>query len=107
MDFVFLIPLAFFATVALIVKWSLDYSRSKNQYKAGVGASDNSLGLSELRAMISEAVEEANEPLLERVEALEARLDALPEPHRAPLLEETLEAFAEDARPTTRSQRVA
>ena len=109
MDLVFLVPVAFFATIAFIVKWSLDYSRWKRQYDQGDTPTDNSLGTGELLALIREAVEEANEPLLDRVEALEERLDTLAQPRlptaHASLLNDLPEA--DEAIPVARQHRVS
>ena len=109
MDLVFLVPVAFFATIAFIVKWSLEYSRWKRQYDQGDAPVGNSLGIGELRALIREAVEEANEPLLDRVEALEERLDTLAQPRltttHASLLNDLPEAA--EAVPVTQRHRVS
>lgn len=80
------IPIAFFATVALIVKWSLDYKRWKLDRGPGgrTIADGEGLRASELKALIREAVEEANAPLLVRVEAVEDRLDDLAQPRLMP-----------------------
>ena len=111
MMMVFLIPIAAIVAGALIVKWSLDYSRWKKQYDRG-DAPGNSLGTSELKALIREAVEEANEPLLDRFETLEARLDTVVEPRltaarQAPLLDEPLDVYEAEAMPAARPQRVS
>ena len=76
-----LVPLIVFSFIALIVKMSLDYGKWKRLHKdRGAGAltegSDNSLGVSELKALIQDAVEEANIPLSNRIARLEERLDA-------------------------------
>ena len=114
MDLVFLIPIAFFATIALIVKWSLEYSRWKREYARGGSTSGNSLGTHELKALIREAVEEANEPLLDRVEALETHLETLAQPRlttaHASLLDEppdAYEAIEAEAVPAAHRNRVS
>ena len=66
-----------FGFVIVIVKMAMDHEKEKLRLKAGT-RSDNSLRESELKALIREAVEEANAPLLARVERLEQK--ALP-PH--------------------------
>ncbi len=104
MMLVFLIPITAIVAGALIVKWSLDYSRWKKQYDRG-DSPGNSLGTSEFKALIREAVEEANEPLLDRLETLEARLDTVP--RQAPLLDEPLDVYEAEAMPAARPQRVS
>ena len=103
----FLIPIVFFTIIALIVKWSLDYSKWKLQHDSGGPPADSSLRTSELKALIREAVEEANEPLAQRLDALEARLDA-PTRH-APLLDASLDDVYEEAETmsVTQKQRVS
>lgn len=75
-----LLMLIVFTFSGLMAKWGFDYNKAKLQ--AGTPP-DNSLGMSELRKMIREAVQEANAPLEERIEQLEADAErrALP-PHR-------------------------
>jgi hypothetical protein len=97
----FLVPIVLFSSIAFIVKWSLDYNKWKLQYRSGGPPSDNSLGTSELKAFIREAVEEANAPLVERLDALEARLDAPARP--APLLD----AYDTEPRPMVPAHRVS
>lgn len=68
-------------TVVLIVfvfagymgKKGLDLEKMKLQAKYGSG--DKSLGASELKGLIRQAVEEANAPLQQRILELEAKLD--------------------------------
>ena len=105
MNFAILIPIVLFSIIALIVKWSLDHSKWKLQHQSGDASTDNSLRTSELKAFIREAVEEANAPLTERVEALEARLDT-PARH-APLLDAPLEAYETETTPVAQKQRVS
>ena len=74
-----LIPLIVFSFIALIVKMSLDFSKWKQMHKSGGGAisestEDKSLGMTELRSLIQEAVENANVPLMERISTLENQL---------------------------------
>lgn len=90
-----LIPLFVFSFVYLTIKLILDHK--KHRLAAGEG---RSLGTSELKAMIREAVTEATAPLVERIDALEDR--ALEE-HREPLL--SLEAPEES--PVTESRKRA
>ncbi len=105
MNFAFLIPIVLFSIIALIVKWGLDHSKWKIEHRSRGASTDNSLGTSELRALIHEAVEEANAPLTERVEALEARLDT-PARH-APLLDAPLDAYEAETTPVAQKQRVS
>ncbi len=84
-----LIPLIVFGFVALIVKMSFDYNKWKKMHNGGrslmTEGSDNSLGVSELRELIQDAVETANAPLMTRIAHLEDRLDA-----GSPLIEEAV-----------------
>ena len=105
MNFALLIPIVLFSIIALIVKWSLDHSKWKIQHQSGIASADNSLGTSELKAFIREAVEEANAPLTERVEALEVRLDT-PARH-APLLDAPLDAYETETTPVAQKKRVS
>lgn len=79
-----LVPLIVFGFIALVVKMALDFAKWKKVHDAGNelanGKADRSLGASELRMLIHEAVQDANQPLLERIEELEnhvVRDDAL------------------------------
>lgn len=104
-----LIPIFFFSCVALVIKWVLEHSRWKREFDRGA-STDNSLRTSELKRLMREAVEEANEPLVARVEAIEARLNA---PGMPPLqtterllLDESLEEPNLAAEAPARLQRV-
>lgn len=68
-----LVILIVFSFVTIMVKMNLDYKRSKLLHQEG--GEDNSLRMSELKALIQEAVEEVAAPLHERLEALETRVD--------------------------------
>lgn len=76
-----------FGFVALIVKMGLEHDRQKLEARQGAG--EGSLKTSELKALLREAVAEANAPLVERLERLEDRLGApeLPEAEQPRLLE--------------------
>ena len=100
----FLIPIAAFVAATLIVKWSLEYSKWKRQFEQGRAPADNSLGTSELKTLIREAMEEANAPLVERIEALEAHRDT---PAHTPLLDGPLDAYEAETTPVARKQRVS
>ena len=104
--FPFVIPLVFFATVLLIVRWSLEHHKRRVRHRQDAESAGSSLGSSELKDLIREAVEEANEPLFDRVEALEARLDRLLEPRHTPLLDEALDAYDTEPTPAARRQRI-
>ena len=70
------IPMIVFGFTALIVKMGLDYSKWKKIHQSGGRemlreSGDNSLGVSELKSLIREAVEEANRPLARRLDRLE------------------------------------
>lgn len=62
-----------FGFVGFIVKMGLDHKNAMLMQHGGGG--ENSLPVSELKALIREAVDEAMEPLEERLEALETRVD--------------------------------
>ena len=80
-----LIPLFFFFFVLMMTKMILSYKR-ENRQAATPQPVDNSLRLSELRAMIHEAVHEATADLGARVEALERDREAdVSEPAKLPL----------------------
>lgn len=100
MELVFLIPIAALAAATFIVKWSLEYSKWKRQYDRDGSAAGNSLGTSELKTLIREAMDEANAPLVKRIEALEAR-------RPAPLLDAPLDDYEAEPMPAARQQRVS
>ena len=85
MDEDIMIPLIafsfFFAMTWLILNYRKWKYLQRNQERQG---SDNSLGLSELKDVMRQAVEEANEPLLERIEALEEELRRTDAPRLRP-----------------------
>ena len=66
---IFLLVLVVLGFAGTMAKLSMDHEREKRQDK--LRAQDNSLGVSELQAMIQEAVREATADLEARVEALE------------------------------------
>lgn len=74
-----LVPLIVFSFVAAIVKMSLDYNKWKQIHKSNQSliaeTEDKSMGMSELRLMIQEAVQEANEPLVNRISKLEGQVE--------------------------------
>ena len=70
----------------LMAKLSWDHEREKRQDKLRAQGQDNSLAVSELRAMIQEAVREATADLEVRIEALEQEREGhLREPAKLPL----------------------
>ncbi len=71
-----LIPLMIFTFVFLIVKMGIDHSKEKAILRYG-RPEENSLKMSELSDLLRETVEEANRPLINRLQALENRLDQL------------------------------
>lgn len=80
-----IVPLIVFAFIAIVVKMILDYKRDKHQVlSARHEGEDRSLGMTELRGLIREAVEEANAPLLEQISLLEAQLRSLKRPKELP-----------------------
>ncbi len=73
-----IVPLIVFSFIALIVKMSLDFAKWKKTHHSNqsLGAgSDKSLGVSELKNLISEAVMQANIPLTDRISELEDQLE--------------------------------
>ena len=85
-----IIPLIVFGFIAIIVKMSLDYAKWKRMHGADKSISSgegSSLGASELRMLIHNAVIEANEPLQIQLNKLEEQvqknLHALPESQSA------------------------
>jgi len=69
-----LIILIVFSFVAVIVKVALDHESEKKRLSQGQAA-DSSLKMSELKSLIREAIEEANEPIADRLSSLENRLE--------------------------------
>ena len=108
MDEEIFIPIIIFSFILALVWMIISYSKWKIQHKQQTGqGTDNSLGLSELKAMMREAVEEANEPLLERIETLEEELRRAETPRLMPaqrdeLLDEVNQAPVEQAQPAAR-----
>lgn len=70
MDEEVIVAIAFFCTILLIIKMALDYKTAKIQ--AIRGSDTNSLGKSELKALIRDAVRESSLPLENRIKELEA-----------------------------------
>ncbi len=102
------IPLIFFSFFFAMTWMILNYRKWKYMQRNQVREdSDNSMGLSELKEIMREAVEEANGPLLERIEALEAELRQTDAPRLMPaqrdeILEELKEAKAQQTEPAAR-----
>ena len=97
MELVFLVPVAFLAALTFIVKWTLEHSRWKRQYQAESSSSDNTLGKSELKALIRQAVEEATAPLADRIATLEQGTEREALPH--PDLLDVAEGYVAEAAP--------
>ena len=69
------VPLIVFTFVFAMVALFMAQARWKARHKLEAQGKDGtSLGTGELKALMREAVEEANEPLLERVHQLESEL---------------------------------
>ena len=102
------IPLIMFSFILSLVWMIINYSKWKIQHKQEMGqASDNSLGMSELKDLMREAVEEGTEPLFERIEALEKELRRAQTPRLMPaqrdeILEEVNQAPVKEAEPAQR-----
>lgn len=75
-----LIVFIVFGSMLLIVKLALDYARDKHRMRAS-SESSSSLTSSELRAIVHDAVEEA---LDDRLARLEKHLEKMPEPRLIP-----------------------
>lgn len=73
MDADIFVPLIIFTFLFLSLKTFLGYRQAKLEHSPRTAEGEGSLRTSELKALIREAVEEANEPLLARLEALEDR----------------------------------
>lgn len=108
MDEDILIPLIVFSFILAMVWMILNHARWKHQHKAS-GSTDEgkSLRTSELKAMMMEAVAEANRPLHERIAHLEDQVRTLdrrslpphaPDPLLEDVEEEALHASPEPAR---------
>ncbi len=69
------ILLVIFSFIALMVKMDQDLKREKMRAESG----GNSLGTSELRGLIQEAMHDANAPLEERLDLIEAHMRQLPD----------------------------
>ena len=92
----------------LMAKLSMDHEREKRRDK--LRAQDNSLGVSELRTMIQDAVREATADLEARIEALERNETSVREQAKLPLgrpageTEADLGDQRDDVVPTRRSR---
>lgn len=78
MDAEVFVPLIIFTFLFLSLKTFLGYRQAKLEHGQRTAAGEGSLRTSELKAIIREAVEEANAPLLARLEALEGQVDTTP-----------------------------
>ena len=74
--FIVLIVVISLSFGALFVKWDNDLKREKLRAEGG----GSSLGASELRNLIQEAMLDANAPLEERLDLIEAHMRRLPGP---------------------------
>ena len=103
MDEDIFIPFIIFSFILAFTWMILNYRKWKHMHRQqGRQDGDNSMGLSELKHMMREAVEEANEPLLERIEALEEELRRADAPRLMPAQrDEILEELNEAAVPQT------
>lgn len=90
MEEAIVIPFIVLSFVLLLVWMMLSYFKWKQQHAAGPPPG-SSLKTSELQALMRAAVEEANAPLVARIEALEHRIaaPALPPRHAERELEST------------------
>lgn len=76
MDEDIIIPFIVFTFIFAMVAMVLAHVRWKAQHNLdAMGKEGTSMGTSELKALMREAVEEANAPLLDRIAQLEEQLD--------------------------------
>lgn len=75
-EFILVISLTVFLPLT-ILKTVLEYKKSQAEADRKAGTSSG-LTVGELKKMLADAVEEANAPLVERIEALEREHDDLP-----------------------------
>ena len=75
-EFILVISLTVFLPLT-ILKTVLDYKKGQREADRDAGES-NGLTVGELKKMLADAVEEANAPLVERIERLEREHDDLP-----------------------------
>ena len=70
-----LIPVVVFSSLLLFLKMMLDFARFRHEHKAGTqsrsGTASNSLRVSELEALVQDAVDDAVRPLERRIRRLE------------------------------------
>lgn len=99
MDEDIFIPIIVFSFILSLIWMILSYSKWRFQQKQETqrAAAGNSLGMSELKALMREAVEEASAPLAERIEALEAEVRQASKPRLMPAQKDPL---LEDVRST-------
>ena len=76
-SFVVFIILASFVFGGLAIKWHNDHEIRKERIRAG--GEGNTLGTSELRGLIQEAMTDAVAPIEERLDLLESHMRQLPE----------------------------
>lgn len=77
---VFILPLTILKTV-------MDYKKAQIKASRGVSHEGEGVTAGELKRLLREVVQEANAPLLERIEGLEREREGLaPSAHRDPLL---------------------
>ncbi len=68
-EFVLIVLFAFVLPIVILTS-ALDYKKKKLEIERGAG---EGLRLGELKALLAEVVREANEPLVERIDALDER----------------------------------
>ena len=101
MDEEILVPIIVFSFILSLVWMIFNYSKWRMQHKQEAKrAAGNSLGTSELKDLMRQAVIEANMPLVERIETLEAELrrakaPRLPSAQPDPMLDELREEVPE------------
>ena len=108
MDEEIIIPIIIFSFILSLVWMILNYRKWRFQQKQETErAASNSLGTSELKDLMRQAVLEANMPLVERIETLEAELRQATAPRleaaqHDPMLEELHQTREEVPEPAER-----
>lgn len=89
-----------FVFVTMMVRMGQKFELDKAKLKYG-DKTDSGVGLSELKALIRESIEESMEPMNERLRVIEKRLDRLPATNAAqPLLEVPGDEYAPEVAPS-------
>ena len=90
MDEDIVIPIIVFSFILSLVWMILNYRKWKLQHRQENQKADSSLSLSELKEMMREAAAEANDPIIERIELMEALLRQARAPRLGPAQQDAL-----------------